>query len=271
MNRGLTLRAFRELWPSTLLLALVFLGVEAALGYVLPKYGAQMSREWMQMDFARGIFRAMVGSELTDHMGPPIFHAMAWTHPFVLSLAWAHTIVYCTRVPAGELDRGTADVFLGLPVSRRELFVSEVFVWLAGTVILFGGALAGNILGALPLPPEQRPLVSRIIPVLINFLCLCLTIGGFTLFISALSNRRARAMTLVALIVLALFLINYLAQFWSPLAPLVPYSPISYYHPAEIFETGVFPWKDIGILTAAAAGFGLAAAFIFSRRDLCTV
>ena len=42
MNRGLIIRAFRELWQTTLVLGLVLVGVEAALAFVLPKFGAQM-------------------------------------------------------------------------------------------------------------------------------------------------------------------------------------------------------------------------------------
>src|SRR5262245_48845120 len=61
MNRGLVIRAFRESWPATLLLGLVLMGVEAALAFVLPKFGAQISEQWLQLDFARGIMQAMLG------------------------------------------------------------------------------------------------------------------------------------------------------------------------------------------------------------------
>ena len=49
MNRGLIIRALRESWPATLLLGLVLMGVEAALGYILPTYSSQMTQEWLQM------------------------------------------------------------------------------------------------------------------------------------------------------------------------------------------------------------------------------
>ena len=103
MNRGLIIRAFRELWQTTLLLGLVLMGVEAALAFVLPKFGAQMTQEWLQMDFARGIMQAMLGSEIGDRMGPQMFQSMAWVHPVVLALAWAHALLCCTRVPPAKL------------------------------------------------------------------------------------------------------------------------------------------------------------------------
>src|SRR5947209_16024557 len=167
MNQGLIIRAFRESWPTTLVLGLVLLGVEAALAFVLPKFSGQMSQEWLQMDFARGIMQAMLGTELADRIGPQMFQSMAWVHPVPLALTWAHAIVSCTRVPAGEVDRGTADVLLSLPVSRWEVFISETVVWLASGVVLLIMALAGNSLGGLALPPDQRPQLSRVLIILL--------------------------------------------------------------------------------------------------------
>src|SRR5207247_11026217 len=108
--------------PATLVLGLVLLGVEAALGFVLPKFGAQMTQEWLQMDFSRGIMQAMLGTEIAERIGPQMFQSIIWSHPVPLALVLAHAIVSCTRVPAGEVDRGTADVLLGLSCSRWDVF-----------------------------------------------------------------------------------------------------------------------------------------------------
>src|SRR5260370_22519180 len=145
MNRGLLIRAFREMWPTTLLIGLILLGVEALFAFILPKFGAQFGQEWLQMDFARGILQAMLGAEISDRIGPQMFQAMAWVHPVPLALTWAHALLCCTRVPAGEVDRGTADVLLGLPVSRWELFLSETVVWLGCGAAILVAALAGNL------------------------------------------------------------------------------------------------------------------------------
>src|SRR5262245_44172364 len=114
MNRGLLIRALRESWPATLVLGLVLMAAEAILAFVLPKYGAQLSEQFLQFDFARGLLKAMLGTEVGDRIGSPLFHSIAWVHPVVLALTWAHALVCCTRVPAGEVDRGTVDVLLGL-------------------------------------------------------------------------------------------------------------------------------------------------------------
>ena len=58
MNRGLIVRAFREMWPTTLIIGLLLAAVEAMLAFVLQKFGGQMSEQWLQLDFARGILQA---------------------------------------------------------------------------------------------------------------------------------------------------------------------------------------------------------------------
>ena len=271
MNRGLIIRAFREMWPTTLLLGIVLMGVEAALAFVLPKFSAQISQDWLQMEFVRNIMQAMLGTDVTARIGPHLFHAMAWVHPVVLALGWSHALVCCTRVPAGEVDRGTADVLLGLPVSRWEVFLSETCVWLLCGAAMLVAALAGNLLGGLGLPPEQRPEPSRVLIVLLNFFCLYGAVGGIAWLVSAFSSRRGRAMTIVFLILLVLFLLHYLAQFWQPLENFVFLSPLHYHRPVDVMASGAWPWRDMLVLTGAGAALWLAAGFVFARRDLCTV
>ncbi len=271
MNRGLIIRALRELWPTTLVLGLVLIGVEAMLGFVLPKFGSQIAQEWLQMEFARGIMQAMLGTEIVERIGPQMFQAMAWVHPVPLALTWAHALLCCTRVPAGEVDRGTADVLLGLPVSRWEVFISETMVWLVCGAGILAAALAGNLLGGLGLPAEQRPPLARVLIVLVNLYCLYASVGGLACLVSSFSNRRGRAITIVFLVLLALFLLNYLAQFWQPLEKIVFLSPLHYHRPVNVLGSGTWPWSDMGILLGVGGAMWFAGGIVFARRDLCTV
>src|ERR1051325_10669536 len=208
---------------------LVLAGVEALLAFVLPKFGSQFSQQWLQLEFARNIMQAMLGTEIVDRIGPHMFQSMAWVHPVPLALTWAHALLCCTRVPAVEVDRGTAHVLLGLPVSRWEIFFSETFVWLGTGLLILVAALFGNLLGGLGLPLEQRPQLPRLLIVLTNLFCLYVAVGGLAWFISCLSDRRGNAISLLFVILLALFLLNYLAQFWQPLAKLVFLSPLHFH------------------------------------------
>ena len=67
---------------------------------------------------------------------PGAVESIGWVHPVVLAITWVDAIIATTRVPAAEVDRGTIDVLLGLPISRFNLFASETLVWLASGVAL---------------------------------------------------------------------------------------------------------------------------------------
>src|SRR5262245_22368721 len=104
MNRGIMLKAARELLPITLLLGLVACGVAATLEYVLPTFSRQFSSQMMRIEFFRNIIKAMLGTDLAEGIGPELFTSIPWVHPVLLAVIWAHAIICCTRMPAGEVD-----------------------------------------------------------------------------------------------------------------------------------------------------------------------
>ena len=99
------------MWPATLLLGLVLMGAEAILAYVLPKFGSQLSQQWLQLDFARGMLQAMLGTEILDRIGIQMFQSMAWVHPVVMSLTWAHALL--------ALGFGGLQIVFGGLIARR--------------------------------------------------------------------------------------------------------------------------------------------------------
>jgi ABC-2 type transport system permease protein len=210
----------------------------------------------------------MLGTEIVNQIGPQMFQSIAWVHPAPLALTWAHALLCCTRVPAGEVDHGTADVLLSLPVSRWEIFCSETLVWLGTGVLILVAALVGNLLGGLGLPAEQRPQVPRVLIILLNLACLYIAVGGLAWLVSSLSDRRGKAITIVFLILLALFLLNYLAQFWQPLAKLVFLSPLHFHRPMSVLASGAWPVRDMAVLLIAGAILWIAGGLVFARRDL---
>ena len=112
---------------------------------------------------------------------------------------------------------------------------------------------------------------TNLLIVLLNLFCLYGAVGGFAWLVSSLSDRRGRAMTLVFLVLLALFLLNYLAQFWQPLQKFVFLSPLHYHRPVTVLANGAWPGKDMGVLLGVGGAMWLGAGVVFARRDLCTV
>jgi ABC-type transport system involved in multi-copper enzyme maturation permease subunit len=262
------LKSARELLPVTVLLGMLLLVIEAVLAYVLPTFAQQFSAQFVRIQFFQSIIKAMLGTDLAEGIGPEMFSAIPWVHPVVLAILWAHAIICCTRVPAGEVDRGTIDVLLALPVSRWSVYVSDSFVWIVSAIALLGFAVAGNALGTRQMHDTFHAAPVRVTIVVLNLFCLYLSVGAAAWFISALSDRRGRAIGVVFVLVVASFLLNYLAQFWQPAKHLAPLGVLRYYRPLFILRDGTWPLWDTSVLLAAGATLWMAGGLLFARRDL---
>lgn len=271
MIRGLLEKTIREVWLGTLLFGMALCAAMCMLTYVLPKAQEGMSEMFAKMPFMKNLIAALVGTEITGEITARLMQSILWVHPVVLALLWAHDIVFCTRVPVAEIDRGTIDLLLGLPVSRGAVYRAETIVWLlSGAIIVFLGA-CGHWLTIPAIPAEMRPPSRATIYVLMNLFGVYLAVGGLAFLISSLSDRRGIAIGTIFGIVISSFLLNFLAPFW-PLAKKVSVASVMhYYQPAEILRSETFPWQNLTVLCLSAAACWLAAGIIFSRRDVCTV
>jgi ABC-2 type transport system permease protein len=268
MNRGLILRALRESWPATALFGIALLLAETVISYALPSLQDRLSQSWAQLPFVQTIIKAMVGADVSGGFGPEIFTSIPWVHPVILAVFWAHAIVFCTRVPSGEVDRGTIDVLLSLPVTRWTLHISETAAWLISAAIALLLATLGNLIGSTLAGVHWQ--AGRIAIVLVNLGALYAAVGAIAWLFSALSDRRGRAMSAAFIVVVVSFLLNYLAQFWEPLQRFDWLSLLKYDQPLRILRDGHWPWRDIGILAATALAFWTAAGIVSARRDLTT-
>ena len=174
-------------------------------------------------------------------------------------------------MPAGEIDRGTIDVLLSWPMSRRKIYLCESLVWLASGILLICLGFLGHRLTAATMPANMRPEWSRAAMVMTNLFCVYLAVGGIAFLVSAVSDRRGRAVAVVFALVLVSFLLNFLAQFWWLAKHVAFLSVMQYYQPAKILSSGVFPLHDAFVLLAVAVTAWLLGCEIFARRNICTL
>jgi beta-exotoxin I transport system permease protein len=271
LMRGLITKTLYEVWLPTLLFGCGLLVTDALLTYVLPQIQAGLDEVLRRIPFIRPILSALLGGELGNELSAQTMQAFLWVHPVVLALLWAHAIVFCTRMPAGEIDRGTIDVMLGWPVSRQVVYGCDSIVWLASGVLILSMALLGHRLAALSMPDAVRPPLGRVALVLVNLYCVYVAVGGMSYLASAVSDRRGRAAAAAFGLVLASFLLNFLAQFWEPAKRLAFLSVMKYYQPAQILTSEQFPLGHVAILLCVGGVAWLVGGEIVARRSICTV
>lgn len=271
MMRGLLLKTWHEVWLMTLLFGLALLAVIALLTFVYPQFQEELLEIIDRLPFIRPMITAMLGSDVGDKLNAQNLQAILWVHPIVLTLLWAHAIVFCTRLPAGEIDRGTIDVLLGLPVSRRTVYYSEAIACLAAGLVILSLGFLGHCLVAPSVPNHLRPELSRALVVLANLYCVYVAVGGIAMLVSSLSDRRGRAVATAFAIVVASFLLNLVAQIWVPAEQVAFLGVLEYYRPAQILQSGDFPASDVTVLITVGAVAMMLGGEVVARRSICTV
>ncbi|HIE98004.1 MAG TPA: hypothetical protein EYG03_07040 [Planctomycetes bacterium] len=269
--KGLLRKIFLEVrWP-VLFLAIGLALVMALLTGLLPKVLGDIDKVFEKLPFVKPLITALLGMDPGDAFTAQMMQAFLWVHPTVLSLLWAHELMYCSRMPAGEIDRGSVDFLLGLPVSRWKLYLTETTGWILSGLFILSAGFVGHWLASSALEPRMRPGAFATFSIMANLMAVYLAVGGLAFMVSCSSDRRGRAVGIMFAILLMSFLLNFIAQFWDPAKTVSFLSVMQYYRPAVVIQSGQFPVRDICILVGLASVFWIAGGVIFRRRSICTV
>jgi len=270
MNFGLLRKSLREVATVVLLCGIGLAAFEALLAYVFWTYQEQLTEELLQVEFIRNLIKSLVGGKFEGQLGPESLRSLAWVHPLVLALVFAHGITVASRVPAGEVDRGTADILFTWPISRATVFATEAVVCFATGAFLLGLGMAGSYFGNQLIPAEGRPDPQRVAIIVANLYLLAMTVAGLTMLLSTLSDRRGRAVGWAFGIVLTFLLWNFLAQYWEPAERALVVNLLYYYQPLPILTEGLFPARNYVVLAALVLATWGSALLVLRRRDICT-
>jgi len=267
---GLLWKSWRETRAITAVLAVAIAGVTGIITFVLPQLLTGLNEFMLQVPFIQSMVSAMMGVDISSGLTTTMLLSVMWTHPVVLALVWWHAVALCARYPAGEIERGTIDILLGWPVSRRAVWRAETVVWLSSGGLVVLAALAGYGLSSFAVPTDVRPAFVRAAIATVNLFALYVATGAVTFLASSLSSRQSRAMAAGFAVVAGSFLLNFLAPYWSPAAALSFLGLMNYYRPALVLRDGVLPIADILRLLLVAALFWTIGMEVVARRSIAT-
>jgi ABC-2 type transport system permease protein len=92
--------------------------------------------------------------------------------------------------------------------------------------------------------------------------------GGIALAIGSNARRRSIAGSVVGVLALTMFLLDYVGRAWQPAEAIAWLSPFRYYSPLDLVMGNQIPAHNLWVLAGIAVfGFGLSY-FLFSRRDI---
>ncbi len=266
INAGVLYKSWRETrWNILLFSGGLFL-FETILAAIFPDIAEQVSQQMMQIPLVQNMLSGLLGVELSDNLPLQALGAFAWVHPVVLALIWSFEIMFCTRTPAAEIDRGSADMTLALPVSRRQIYLSESVMFVAAGLFMLSCGLLGYLVGSSGTEGALR--LPILVKILGNLFCVYLAVGGVAFMASSFCNRRGHAVGLAFAATLASFFLNFLVQNWAPAKSAAFLSLLHYYKPMNVVRAAQWPLADMATLAGTGALFWLVGWLIFRRRDI---
>ena len=214
----------------------------------------------------------MIPRQLAEFGGGNVFSlngsiALGYLHPISIILISIFAIGFTTAAVAGERQRGTLEVLLARPLSRRTVYTTIlvaalVFVGLtlvaaaAGTLI---GSAIGGVLGDLAL--DRLPIVW------LNGMLMWGAVSAIGLAASVSFDRLTPAIGITLAIVIVSYFLYVLGSLWPDAKGLEPYSLFNYLDARDILTGSIDPVAFVvpGVVAAVAIAVGLV---VFPRRDL---
>lgn len=187
-------------------------------------------------------------------------------YSFMVQLAFiAIGASFGAAATAGEEDRGTADILLGLPVTRSQILVSKMFALLVVEVAV-GAAFVAFLWAAMPLA-DMEASIANIASTTLACVLLGLFCGGCAYALGALSGRRGLALGVAIAIAIVSFLVYSLAPMIDIFDTIVNFVPWEWTMGGDPLNHGVSAahFALLGLGTLAWTALALVA---FQRRDI---
>lgn len=215
----------------------------------------------------RNLILALANIDIAGGVAVSSMAAFGLGHPFVFVFCFGFLITVCTRATVGEIDRGTADLLLTLPISRTAIFGHATAVWAAGAAVLSVSAWSGVTLGAW-LFEVQGLSAGLLAPAAVNLFALLLAVGCSTMLVSSLVDRRGVAVGWIIGLLLFSLILNFVAAFISAAKPLSALGFLHYYRPVDVVRLRVWPIGNIAVLLGAAIACWIGGWWRFRTRDV---
>jgi ABC-2 type transport system permease protein len=213
--------------------------------------------------------RNLMGPSLVGLMSFSGIVCVGYFHIAVMGSLVGLTIALGTE-PASEVETQFMDLILSRPLARHWVITRSVVLLLICTVFVLLMMMLGTWSGLYFLAPSEAewPRSGLIWSLALNLGVLMMCWGGIALAAASRARRRTVAGSVVGVLALTTFLLDYVARAWQPAESIAWLSQFRYYNPLDLVMGTQIPAHNLWVLAGVAAcGFAISY-FLFSRRDI---
>ena len=263
--RSVFVKSMRDLRRSLLWWSIGLVGMVAMMTAVYPSIrdNPELNRLVEEYPEALKAFIAFGGSidyaSGAGYLGIELFSFMV---PLLFVIA---AVASGAAAIAGEEERGTLDLLLSQPVTRRAVGAAKILSAAAEivalTIVLWLALWAGVLVFDMGVP------ASNLLAASLTAGALGLTFGAIAFLLGAATGRRALSIGTTAALAVAAYLVNALAALVSGLGQLQKASPFYHYGIGDPLREGISV-GHFATLVAIAIVSAAAGIVLFERRDV---
>ncbi len=263
MNRALLGHTWRSQRTKLLVVCLAIAAWSAFLPVIYHAFGVQMKTL---------IDSGIIPKQLADFGGADVFSlggsiALGYLHPISLILVSIFAIGFTTSAVAGERQRGTLEVLLARPLSRRTIYLTLLAAVLVFIGLILAAASVGTLVGSTIAGVLDQLAVERLPLLWLDGILMWGAFAAIGLAASVSFDRLTPALGITMAIVVVSYFLDILGSLWPDAKGLQPYSLFHYLTARDILG-GTVDLFGFGLLAAVGAIAIAVALVVFPRRDL---
>lgn len=263
MNRALLAHTWRANRWRLLIVAVALFVWGTVLPIIFDSFGAQF-----QQFFDSGVippqFAQFGGGDIFSLAGSV---ALGFVHPIAVGLNLVFSVGFAAAAVAGERQRGTLEVLLSRPLSRRGVYLTFAVAGAMFVAVTIGALVLGSLVGSAA-TGRTAELGAGNLPILwLNGVLLYWAFGAIALLASVSFDRMTPAFGVSLAVVLVSYFLDVLGSLWPDAKWLQPFS-LFHYVDAQADLTGLPHGSDFAVLAVVIAVAVGAALVVFPRRDL---
>ncbi|MDA1040295.1 MAG: ABC transporter permease subunit, partial [Planctomycetota bacterium] len=173
---------------------------------------------------------------------------------------------------SGQVERGTMEMLLAQPVTRRAVFATQAFATTTGAAVLCSVLLASVWTAVSFGPWAGKVEPERFVPAVLNVFGLMVCMAGITACVSAGDSYRWRTIGILCSFYVFSILAKLVGRMSGAFAWAGYLSVFNAYEPQRLVGDTADVWRLLAIYDGVLLGVGIVGyvigAITFSRRDL---